>query len=137
MPLTKEQARTISRNFLELSHELGSYRFANWDRLTPSQRQQIESIEWDVLNYSSSFITTAVGITLGNLQDDLRVINEATSQAKKVVATIQEVKDVLQIAAGVVMLGGAIASRNPSAIAGAAQDLWESSQKVLAKKKSF
>jgi len=54
MPITKEQARDIAKTFLETSHPLGTYRFDNWNRLTASQRQDIENAEWDILNYSTS-----------------------------------------------------------------------------------
>lgn len=120
MPISKDQARDIAKEFLDLSHELGTYRFANWANLTPSQRRQIEDAEWDLLNYSGSFVTTAVGIALDDMDNDLKTISQATSRAKKAVATIKTVKSVINVATAIVVLGGAIASQNPTTILSAA-----------------
>jgi predicted tellurium resistance membrane protein TerC len=116
MPISADQAREIAREFLEMSHALGSYRFRNWSRLTKSQRQGLENAEWEMLNYSSSFVTAAAGIVLADMAHTLDEIAAATAEAKKAVAAITEVKDVLKVAAALIQLGGAIASRNPAAI---------------------
>jgi hypothetical protein len=64
MSITSEQARELAQQFRELSVQLGNYRFDNWGDMTAARRRQIESVEWTLLNYSSDFIDTAVGITL-------------------------------------------------------------------------
>ncbi len=133
MPISADQAREIARGFLEMSHDLGSYRFDNWGRLTKSQRQDMENAAWDLLNYSSSLVTDTVGITLADMEGDLRAIASATSEAKSVVATIEEVKDVIKVAGTFVQLGGAIASRQPSAIARAAIDAFKVAKAALSK----
>jgi len=84
-----------------------------------------------LLNYSSDFITSAVGIALQDMQEDLNAISEATTKAKRVIATIDTVKDVLNVTAAVIVLGGAIASQNPAAIASAAGDLFNTAKGVL------
>jgi hypothetical protein len=131
MPITKEQARDIAKQFLDLSHNLGAYRFNNWDTLSQSQRQTIEDIEWDLLNYSSSFTTTAVGIALNDMETDLKAISDATVKAKQVIQTIETVKKVIKVASALVVLGGAIASQNPSAIASAAVDAVKAASDAL------
>lgn len=133
MPISRDQAREIARAFLKLSHELGSYRFDNWAQLTSTQRRQIEDAEWDLLNYSNSFVTTAVGIALADMQADLKAIGDATSRAQKAVSRIQTVKGVLKVAAALVVLGGAIASQNPSTITGAAADALQAVEDVAKK----
>ena len=131
MAISKDQARDIAQGFLELSHELGTYRFTNWGTLKPTQRQQIEDAEWDLLTFSSSFATTAVGIALNDMQADLKNINDATAKAKKAIKTVGVVKDVLKVVTALVILGGAIASQNPTAIASAATDGIKVVQSVL------
>lgn len=133
MPISRNQARDIAKVFFDLSHELGAYRFTNWGHLTPTQRRQIEDIEWDLLNYSSNFVTTAVGIVLHDMHKDLKAITDATAKAKKAVVTIQAVKDVLSVATALVVLGGAITSHNPLAIAGAAVDLLKVAEDTIGK----
>jgi len=134
MPISADQAREIARGFLEMSHDLGSYRFANWNRLTKSQRQDLENAEWDMLNYSSSFVTTAAGIALADMERDLNEIATATAEAKKAVATIKEVKDVMKVAAALIQLGGAIASRDPAAVYRAAANAAKTAKKAFGRR---
>lgn len=134
MPISKDQARDLSKAFLDLSHLLGEYRFANWGALTPGQRRSIEDAEWDLLNYSGSILTLAVGIALDDMKKDLKRITDATAKAKKVVQKIQKVKNVINVAAAVIILGGAIASKNPKAIVEASGDLIKVVQDTSKKK---
>ena len=134
MPISKDQARDLSKAFLDLSHLLGEYRFANWGTLTTGQRRSIEDAEWDLLNYSGSILTVAVGIALEDMQKDLKRITDATAKAKKVVRKIQKVKNVIKVAAAVIVLGGAIASKNPKGIVEASGDLIKVVQDVSKKK---
>lgn len=123
--MTADEARALASEFRDLSVQLGDFRFENWGSLTPAKRREIEDAEWSLLNSSSDMITTAVGIDLTNLQNGLKAITDATAKAKKAVATINTVKDVLGVAAAAIVLAGAIASQNPNAIASAAGELFK------------
>ncbi|HEX7579842.1 MAG TPA: hypothetical protein VF580_07565 [Thermoanaerobaculia bacterium] len=116
MPISKDQARELGRAFLDVAHALGTYRFDNWNDLTPADRKIIEDEEWDLLTYSSSLTTKAVGVVLEDLKGNLAAIAAGAAQATKVIGTIQEVKAALKIAAAFVALGGAIVSGNAVAI---------------------
>lgn len=131
MPVSADQAREIAKLYLELSHQLGTFRFGNWGRLTAGERRRIEDAEWDLLNYSNSFVTVAVGIVLQDMEKDLAAIEDATKRARKVVQTINDVKAVINVVTSIVTLGGAIMSGNPSAIAKAAVDAVKAAKKVL------
>jgi hypothetical protein len=120
MPISKDQARELGRAFLDVAHALGTYRFDNWNDLTPADRKRIEDEEWDLLTYSSSLTTKAVGVVLEDLKGNLAAIAAGAAQATKMIGTIQEVKAALKIAAAFVALGGAIVSGNAVAITTAA-----------------
>src|ERR1035437_9645281 len=120
MPISKEQARELGRAFLDVAHTLGTYRFESWNDLTAADRKRIEDEEWDILTYSSSLTTKAVGIVLDDLKGNLGAIAGGAAQATKVIGTIHDVNVVLKIAAAFVTLGGAIVSGNAVAIATAA-----------------
>jgi len=136
MPITKKDARKIAQDFLDSSHRLGQYRFTNWDKLTSAQRQKIENFEWDLLNYSSNFITTAVGIALNDMDADLKAITDATNEARAAIEKIDNAKEVINITADLVALGGAITSKNPSAIGSAAKDLFKTAKNIVKKTKA-
>lgn len=123
MPLSRDQARELARWFRDLSVELGTFRFDHWGELSPAQRHNIESAEWTLLNYSSDFITSAVGLALNDVASDLAAIRKATASAKKVIAKISNVKTVLTLVAEAIALGGAIAAKSPGAIVAATGDL--------------
>jgi len=129
---TRDQALELAKTFRELSNQLGDYRFEHWGDLTPGQRKDIEDTEWTLLNHSSDFVTTAVGIDLDNVKKDLDAITRATTKAQKVLTRITRTKDILKVAAALVVLGGAIASNNPGTILAAAGDLYTTSEEALA-----
>jgi hypothetical protein len=123
MKLTANQARDLAQSFRSVSVSLGDYRFANWDSLTKAQRDAIEDAEWTLLNYSSDFVTQAVGLTLDDTKASLKNIQDTTTKAKKAVETIKTIKKVIVIAGAVIKLGAAIVSENPGVIAAAIGDL--------------
>lgn len=125
MAITKEQARALAEAFHQASRDIGSYRFANWGSLSAAQRRTLEDAEWDLLNFSSLLVTTAVGIALTDMEADLEALNGATSKARKAIAKIQAVRDMIEVATAAVILGGAILSRDPNAILSASQDLFK------------
>jgi hypothetical protein len=55
------------------------------------------------------------------MQNDLKAITDATTQARDAISRIKAVKSVLTVAASFIALGGAIASAHPGAIADAAK----------------
>jgi hypothetical protein len=124
MKLTANQARDLAQSFRNVSVSLGEYRFANWDLLTKTQRDTIEDAEWTLLNYSSDFVTQAVGLTLDDAKASLKNIQDATAKAKQAVETIKTIKKVVVIAGAVIKLGAAIVCENPGLIASATGDLF-------------
>ena len=130
MPISKDQARDLAKGFLETSHELGTWRFAHWTEIGAAERRRIEDAEWDLLNYSSSLVTTAVGIVLNDLQSDLKAIGDATTGARAAIARIKAVKDILTISAAFVTLGASIVAGHPDAIATSAQGALDAVRKA-------
>lgn len=115
--LTATQARELARKFLDASTAVGNYRFDNWAKLTKEQRSQLEADAWDLLNFSTSFTTSAVGIALDDVEASAQALVEATEAAKRAIERINNVKQAIGIAAALIQLGGAIVSKDPGAIA--------------------
>jgi hypothetical protein len=97
--------------------------FANWGCANKAQRDTIEVQEWTLLNYSSDFITQAVGLTLDDAKGSLKNIQDATAQAKKAIETIKTVKKVIVMSGTVIKVAAAIVSANRGLIASATVDL--------------
>lgn len=117
--LSSEQAFAMARAFHDLAVEIGNYRFDHFDDLKPTQRKQLEDLEFDVLNDSTKFNALSISGTLDELQTTLDHIDAATTQMTRAVQTIQEVGHIIKIATAAVTLGAAIVSLNPGAIAAA------------------
>lgn len=119
--LTSDQSFALAQTFHTLAVEIGNYRFAHFDELSPSQRKRLEDLEFDVLNDSTKFNGLSIAGGLDELQNTLSQINGVTTQMTTAVQTIQEVGQVVRIAMAAVTLGAAIVSSNLGAIAAAVQ----------------
>jgi len=139
MGLSKDESRELARQIREISVAVGNFRFEHWGELTAAQRQELERDEASLLTKSSEMITRAVGLALDDMDKDLKLITSAIEKARKALKTIQDVKNVIAIAAGVIGLGGAIfaavATQNPAPIGPAAVSLTALVKDITAKSK--
>jgi len=139
MGLSKDECRELARQIREISVAIGDFRFEHWGELTAAQRQELERDEASLLTKSSEMITRAVGLTLDDMDKDLKLISGSIEKARKALKTIQDVKNVIAIGAGVIGLGGAIfaavATQNPAPIAPAAVSLTALVKNIIAQSK--
>jgi ribosome maturation protein Sdo1 len=117
MPLTSQEAFDLSQQFRDLAINIGNYRFANWQTLTPTQRRDIEDEEWSLINASSDMITKAVGLALDESETSVDSIKKSIKKAKSAIKKLEKVSQIITIAAAAVGLGAAIVSKDPGAIA--------------------
>lgn len=122
--ISPEQAREIACLFREVSVAIGNYRFGNWNSLTSNQRQNLENLEWTLLNYSSDLITIIVGTIINNAIVSLGRIQESTTQAKHAIETINDIKKTIVIAGAVIKLGAAFVTKDPVMIGSAVDDIF-------------
>lgn len=116
MKLTSSDAFELSRSFRDLSVGVGSYRFDNWDKLKPSQRQDLEDLEWSLLNGSSDIRTMAVGLMLDETQLSFVQLKGSTGKAKNAIKKLKTVKKVINMATRAVALGAAVVSKDFGAV---------------------
>ena len=117
MALSAEDAFELSKQFRELAINLGNYRFANWNTLTPTQRHDVEDEEWSLLNSSSDMTTKAVGLALEESEMNVQSIKSSVSKAKKAIKKLEKVGEVIKVATAAVGLAAAIVAKDPGAIA--------------------
>jgi len=116
-PLTSDDALALSKSYRDLSVAIGDFRFKNWNTLSEGDRKALEEKEWALLNASSDMVTKAVGLTLDESEVAAKKVQGAAATAEKAVKTLKEVRKVITIAAAAVGLAGAIAAKDPGAIA--------------------
>jgi hypothetical protein len=117
MQLTSDQALDLSQRFRGISVALRDFRFAQWNALSPAERQAVEGAEWSLLNASSDMITAAVGLTLDETELSFQQLQDSTDRAKGAVQSLKEIQAVIDVATAAVGLAGAIISKSPGAIA--------------------
>ena len=117
MPLNAEDAFELSKQFRDLAINLGNYRFANWNALTPTQRRDLEDEEWSLLNSSSDMTTKAVGLALEESAINVQNITSSVGKAKRAIKKLEKVSEVLKVATAAVGLAAAIVAKDPGAIA--------------------
>jgi hypothetical protein len=117
MALTAEDAFELSKQFRDLAINLGNYRFANWNTLTPTQRRDVEDEEWSLLNSSSDMTTKAVGLALEESEVNVQGIKSSVSKAKRAIKKLEKVGEVIRVATAAVGLAAAVVAKDPGAIA--------------------
>jgi hypothetical protein len=117
MPLNAEDAFELSKQFRDLAINLGNYRFANWNTLTPTQRRDVEDEEWSLLNSSSDMTTKAVGLALDESALNVQNITSSVGKAKRAIKKLEKVSAVIKVATAAVGLAAAIVAKDPGAIA--------------------
>ena len=92
--------------------------------LTPKQSNDLEFFERKVLDLASELGARAVGITLGEIGDDLKVLQNLTVSMNEATKKIADIKHVITLVTEAVTLAGtvtaAIASGNVPAMIAAA-----------------
>ncbi len=124
--LTAEQANELANNFLGLAQAIGDYRFSKWNDLSKSQNQQLGNLQWSILNSGEDMLALSTVLVMDDVQDALGKIDGITQQIGGVIAHLQKIQDVINVAASIVTLGAAIVSKNPQSIAGGIQGVLDS-----------
>ena len=121
--ITPQQALELAASYNKAASVLGDFRLNNWDKLSETERKQTAKIGRDLLGYSQTLITDAVGKLLDDTQSSLNKIKQATADANHAIQTINTIKKVINIAASLVTLAAAISTENPGAIVQALQSV--------------
>ncbi|HEY8166130.1 MAG TPA: hypothetical protein VIF83_11310 [Gemmatimonadaceae bacterium] len=117
--VSANDARSLARLYYELAGSIGKYRFDNWHKLSPSERGDLESLEWTLLTFSSDMTSRAIIFDLSEARSALREITAATKRLKQSIARLNDVRDVIRAATKAVTLAAAIFSGNAEAVASA------------------
>ncbi|HVF39751.1 MAG TPA: hypothetical protein VM939_07615 [Gemmatimonadaceae bacterium] len=115
--LTASDARDISRSFHDLAVSIGRYRFDNWSKLSPSERTDLESREWTLLNDSSDMTSRAIILQVDDMKSALEGIKAATKRLNKTAKSFRDFRSAISVASKAISLGAAIMTGNPIAIA--------------------
>lgn len=106
--LSAQDVFDLSKSFHDLSMTLGNFRFANWNELSPAQRADLESKQWNLFNISSDLNARSVVIKAKMLDADIQKIQSCASEMKEAAQKIKDIKHAISIAGKAVAFGGTI-----------------------------
>lgn len=117
--LAAADARAIARDYHDIALSLGAYRFANWEKLSPARRAELERLQWTLLTFSSDMTTRAITLEVDDLDASRASLERAVKSLKRAVKHASDVRSAISAAARAVTLGAAIVTGNAVALAAA------------------
>jgi len=121
--LTAQQANDLANQFLALAQAIGDFRYNHWSELSKAQHQRLASQHWSVLNYGEDILALSTALIMDDVSSSLASIKTITGQIKSSLGTLHDIQKGIGITTVIVMLGAAIISQSPIAIAGAIEEL--------------
>ncbi|MPR35930.1 hypothetical protein [Salmonirosea aquatica] len=124
--LSAQEANRLANNFLGLAQSIGDFRFNNWNVLTIDENQRMGDLQWSILNYGEDILALSTQLVVEDSKQSLEEINDISTEIKATINTIQQIQKGINVATSIVVLGGAIVSKNPQAIIDALKGVVES-----------
>lgn len=113
-----QQVHDLADNFLAMAKAIGEYRYNN-PNMPVEQDKKINNSHRSVLKYATDLYTLSAIIIIADedVTNSLSTISEITAQIKETYAKLQKVQKAIDVAASIVVLGAALFSKDPKAIA--------------------
>jgi len=124
--LTARNALDLSEAFYQDALALHDYIYANWEKISKSNRDKLRSQRRTLLNHADNLITDAVGIVLDEGQYNLKELIKTTKKANKTLKKIKSVRKAIKVTAALILLAAAIQTNNPGAIIEALSEVKDS-----------
>lgn len=114
--LTSNQATELSRQFFCIGRAIASFREHHWNNIGREQHQQLSKMQWSIYNYADDLLALSAVISLNEVEESLNQIGHVTREVVDFIEQEQDVNKVINVAARVVVLGGAVISQSPLAV---------------------
>lgn len=114
--LTAEQIDGLARQFFSVAKVLTDYREHHWDHLTAEQHRRLGKMQWSLYNYSDDLLALSAVLAFEEAEENINRIEHITKSVNQYIKEEDDVSKVIDIAARVVVLGGAVISQSPLAI---------------------
>ena len=114
--LTSKQANSIADTFKGIAKEVGDYRMNNYDRMSPTQRIDIENLQDNILEQADKLYTESATLVMNDIQNSLATIENVTTEIQETIHGLQDIQKAIDIASSVLNLGAAILSKDPQSI---------------------
>jgi hypothetical protein len=114
--LTSAQANALANDFLGLAQAIGNFRYDNWNEMSKTQNQQLGKMQWSILNYGEDILALSTALAMDDVQASLNKINDTTLEIMSTIQQLKNIQKVINVAGAIIAFGGAVISKDPSAI---------------------
>lgn len=128
MALSSDDAGALADLFQGAAAAIRDYLRDNFDTSDSPDYVALNDFAMTLVLKSSEMTTTAVGLAIDDMADDSAELRQVTAEAKDSLGQLQDIRTAINLAAAVVGLATAIASRNPGGAFNAAKDLRDALQ---------
>ena len=128
MALSSDDAGALADLFRDAAAAIRDYLRDNFDTSDSPDYEALNDFAMTLVLKSSEMTTTAVGLAIDDMADDSAELRQVTAEAKDSLGQLQDIRTAINLAAAVVGLATAIASKNPGGAFNAAKDLRDALQ---------
>ena len=123
MALSSDDVGALADLFQGAAAAIRDYLRDNFDTSDSPDYVALNDFAMTLVLKSSEMTTTAVGLAIDDMADDSAELRQVTAEAKDSLGQLQDIRTAINLAAAVVGLATAIASKNPGGAFNAAKDL--------------
>jgi hypothetical protein len=121
--LSAADAFSIGKQLLDAHDVVHDYFVDNWGKLSPADRDRLQSVAITLYQNASDVISHGVGAVIDDLQASVAGITGVTGKVENALKTIKDVKKVIEVATALVGLAAAIPTGNIGTIVAAGKQL--------------
>ena len=123
MALSSDDVGALADLFQDAAAAIRDYLRDNFDTSDSPDYVALNDFAMTLVLKSSEMTTSAVGLAIDEMADDSAELRQVTAEAKDSLGQLQDIRSFINVAAAVVGLATAIASKNPGGAFNAAKDL--------------
>ncbi len=123
MALSSDDVGALADLFQDAAAAIRDYLRDNFDTSDSPDYVALNDFAMTLVLKSSEMTTSAVGLAIDEMADDSAELRQITAEAKDSLGQLQDIRSFINLAAAVVGLATAIASKNPGGAFNAAKDL--------------
>ncbi len=128
MALSSDDVGALADLFQDAAAAIRDYLRDNFDTSDSPDYAVLNDHAMTLVLKSSEMTTSAVGLAIDEMADDSAELRQVTAEAKDSLGQLQDIRTAINLAAAVVGLATAIASKNPGGAFNAAKDLRDALQ---------
>lgn len=96
-----------------LAQAIGDYRYSNSNSLSPIDDQQLNTLQWSILNYGEEILALSASLVLTDILESLTRMSSITAEIKDNIKTLNNIQKIINVATCIVKLGVAIVEKTP------------------------